>query len=115
MNDEARYRLAAAQTALVRALLAGDAAPAGFDPERLRIEASALLAKRRRIVERIRPDLTDVLDTRFTELFDTWATANPRHDGISAQADAHQFAGWLAVHGHLPRRRRWRRGSRVIP
>jgi hypothetical protein len=108
MSDEARRRLAAAQTALVRALLAGDDAPAGFDPEALRAEAAALLAKRRRTVERIRPDLIDVLGTRFAEVFDTWATANPRRYEISAQADANRFAAWLAAHGHLPRRRRGR-------
>jgi len=109
MSDPSRARLAAAQTALVRALLAGDAAPAGFDPERLRVEAAALLAKRRRTVERIRPDILDDLGARFTELFDNWATANPRRDGISARADADEFAAWLAAHDHLPRRRRWRR------
>jgi hypothetical protein len=108
MSDEARRRLAAAQTALVRALLAGDAAPAGFDPERLRIETATLLAKRRRIVEQIRPDITDVLGVRFTELFDAWAAANPRRDGISARTDADEFAAWLAARGH-PRRLRWRR------
>jgi hypothetical protein len=109
MSDEARNRLAAAQTTLLRALLAGAPAPAGFGPERLRVEAAALLAKRRRTVERIRPDLVDVLGARFPELFDTWATENPRRDGTSARADADEFAAWLAARGHLPRRPRWRR------
>lgn len=111
MSDEARRQLAAAQTALVRALLAGDAAPAGFDPERLRVEAATLLAKRRRVVEHIRPDTVDVLGARFAELFDTWAAANPRRDGTSARADADDFAAWLTTHGHLLRRRRWRHST----
>lgn len=41
----ARDRLEQAQTALLAALLAGGPAPPGFDPERLRIQAAALIAK----------------------------------------------------------------------
>lgn len=108
MSEQARRQLAAAQT-VVRALLAGGPAPAGFDPERLGIEATALLAKRRRVIQQIRPDLVDALGTRYTELFDTWAKEHPRRDRTSARTDADQFAAWLAGRGHLPKQRRWRR------
>ena len=104
MNHEAaRRRLSGAQAALLTALLAGTAAPDGFDPERLRIEAAALLAKRRRVIERLRPDLPDVLGERFAPHFDEWAASRPRRTGVTARADADAFATWLASHGHLCR------------
>lgn len=111
MTAEARRRLALAQSALVDALLAGGTAPAGFDPERIRVEAAALLAKRRRVAERLRPDLADALGDRFAGLFDTWASSHPPRAGVGAGADAAGFAAWAARHGHLPRarRRRWSR------
>jgi len=102
MSNQARRRLAADQTALIRALLAGDTPPDGFDPERLRVETATLLAKRQRTIERIRPDIIDILGARFTDIFNTWAAANPRKDRISPQADANEFATWLAARGHLP-------------
>lgn len=105
----ARERLAARQAGLVRALLAGAEPPPGFDPRRVRIEAAALRAKRRRVTERLRPDLADALGERFAPLFDAWAAANLRADGTTARADAAAFHGWLRSHGHLPSagRPRW--------
>lgn len=102
MTDQARRRLAAAQSALLRALVAGEAAPAGFDPERVRIGSAGLLAKRRRGVERHRPDLADTLGPRFAATFGAWATANPLLDGTSAHEDADRFAAFLTARGHLP-------------
>ena len=99
MSTEARRRLAHAQTELLAALLAGAEAPSGFDAQRLRIEAEALRAKRRRVVERLRPDLADTLGERFMELFDAWAVAHPRRDGTGARADAAAFAAWVQQDG----------------
>lgn len=115
MSDQARRGLASEQAALLHALLAGHPAPAGFDPRRLRIEADALRAKRRRTVERLRPDLVDELgEPRFAELFGVWAAAQPRRHGVSVQADADAFGAWVESHGrarrpwHHRRLRRWR-------
>lgn len=108
--DEARDRLAAAQVALVAALLAGEDAPPGFDRRRLRVEARSLLNKRRRVTELLRPDLAGALGDRYAPLFDEWAPAHPRRVGVTAHADADAFGEWLVEHGHRPaprRRRRW--------
>lgn len=102
-----RERLAARQAELARALLAGGAVPAGFDAHRVRVEATALHAKRRGITEKFLPEVTEHLGDRFTELFDTWAANHPRRTGTSFRADAADFATWLTEHGHLPHRRRW--------
>ena len=53
----ARRRLDRGQTQLLAALLGGAPPPAGFDPARLRVQADALLAKRRDRVARLLPDL----------------------------------------------------------
>ncbi|HEY8371280.1 MAG TPA: hypothetical protein VIL00_00915 [Pseudonocardiaceae bacterium] len=97
-----RERLASRQAELVRALLAGGPVPPGFDPRRVRIEAAALRNKRRRIAERLRPDLADALGNRFVELFDRWAVEHPRRTGVSFHEDLEAFAVWLVAHGHLP-------------
>lgn len=102
-----RDRLAARQAELARALLAGGPVPAGFDGHRIRVEATALHAKRRGITERFLADVVERLDGRHGELFDTWAADHPRRTGTSFRADAAAFADWLIDHGHLPRRRRW--------
>jgi hypothetical protein len=113
-DDGARERLAAAQAALTRALLAGADTPPGFDRRRLRVEARALLNKRRRVTELLRPDLADALGERYAPLFDAWGPAHPRRVGVTAHADAHAFGEWLVEHGHLPpqpvrrSRSRWR-------
>jgi len=100
--------LARRQAELVRALLAGGPVPPGFDPDRVRIEARALHAKRRSVAERVRPDLADTLGDRFAPLFDEWASTHPRRTGVSFRADLDEFATWLTASGHLPRRGRLR-------
>ncbi|SHG11068.1 hypothetical protein [Streptoalloteichus hindustanus] len=112
-DAERRHRLAAAQTDLLRALVLSADPPPGFDAERVRAQARALRAKRRRIVARLRPDLVDQLGDRFSPLFDAYAAANPRRAGSTTRQDASSFADWLAQRGEvLPPRRRWwwRRG-----
>ncbi|RZS43624.1 hypothetical protein EV193_102605 [Herbihabitans rhizosphaerae] len=96
-----REELAEQQAALLRALLAGGEVPPGFDAERLRVEADALLAKRRRVVAMLRPDLPEALGARYRELFDTYGRAHPRHVGTGMRADANAFADWLRERGEI--------------
>ena len=98
----ARDRLASRQAELVRALLAGGPVPTGFDEHRVRVEATALNNKRRRIAEQLRPDLADALDDRFAEVFDRWAATHPHRAGVSFHEDLESFAAWLSRHSHLP-------------
>ncbi|MBW4717481.1 hypothetical protein [Saccharothrix obliqua] len=114
MTEPQRERLAAAQAGLLRALLADGTPPAGFDPERLRVEARSLLNKRRGVVAALRPDVAAELADRFRPLFDEYARAHPRRDGTRFREDAAAFAEWATARGELtpPRRRRWwRRGT----
>lgn len=106
----ARDDLAARQLALVRALLAADPVPAGFDAHRVGVEAAALRSKRRSVASRLRPDLADHLEDRFGPLFDTWAVDHPKPVDLSFRADLDRFESWLYAEGHLtrPRRRWWR-------
>jgi hypothetical protein len=104
-----RQRLAEQQAALLRALLAGDAVPDGFDATRVAAQAAALLDKRRRVTALLRPDLAKALGDRFRALFDGYALGHPKQAGRSAREDAAAFAAWLTEHGHLPRRGVFRR------
>jgi hypothetical protein len=115
MTEPQRERLAARQAELLRALLAGGQPPPGFDPQRLRVEADALLAKRKRVVAALRPDVADALGARFGPLFTAYARARPRRDGIRGRADAAAFAAWLTERGELkPARRRLGRRLRSV-
>jgi hypothetical protein len=100
----ARRRLGLAQTQLLAALLGGAAPPAGFDPARLRVQADALLAKRRDLVAKLRPDLVETLAADFRDRFDAYARAHPR-PAAGARADAAAFARTVPAQ---PTRRRWR-------
>jgi hypothetical protein len=103
--DVARRRLADAQTRLLAALLGGAPPPPGFDPARLRVQADALLAKRRDLVAKLRPDLAETLAADFGDRFEAYARANPR-PAAGARADAAAFA--RAVQAQRTRRRRGR-------
>lgn len=92
----ARRRLAAAQTRLLAALLMGEPAPQGFDPARLRAQADALLAKRREVVARLRPDLAEAAGGQFQARFDSYARIHPRPAG-GARADAEAYALAIGV------------------
>lgn len=100
---DARERLADAQAALVRALLAGGSPPPGFDPERIARQAAALRAKRRRVIARLRPDLETALGAEFAPRFDAWAREHPPLVGTCPGADADAFAATVTL------RTRWRR------
>jgi hypothetical protein len=100
--SEARKHLAAQQEQLLAALLGDAQGPPGFDQEQLRVQRRALLNKRRRVVEKLRPDLADQLGDEFRPLFDSYATEHPRRPGRRARADAAEFARWLKRR-HRPR------------
>lgn len=109
MTRPQRERLAAQQAELLRALLGDGAPPPGFDADRLRVEARALLNKRRGIVAVLRPDVADALGEKFRPLFDAYARAHPRQAGSRAREDAAAFAEWAVARGEPapPRKRRW--------
>ncbi|WP_030910899.1 hypothetical protein [Streptosporangium amethystogenes] len=100
-EDAAREALAGAQAALLAALVAGEEAPPGFDRERLLIQESSLISKRRRTVARLRPDLAALLGDDFAAEFDAYARGRPKPPGGS-HADARDFAGRLRATGRLP-------------
>ncbi|MEU8383776.1 hypothetical protein [Streptosporangium sp. NPDC048865] len=100
-GETAREALARTQEALVAALVAGGEAPRGFDRERLRIQEAGLIAKRRRTVARLRPDLVALLGDGFAGEFDAYARGRPKPPGGS-HADARDFAGRLRAAGRLP-------------
>ncbi|WP_261377322.1 hypothetical protein, partial [Amycolatopsis bartoniae] len=106
MTQPQRDRLAAAQAALLHTLLADAPPPPGFDVDRLRVEAEALRAKRRRVVAKLAAEECRRLGERFPALFDEYARAHPRADGTRAREDARAFVQWARRHGHLRRRRK---------
>lgn len=107
MTQPQRDRLAAAQAEFLRAVLADGPAPAGFAPERLRVEAEALRAKRRRLVAHLEPEACARLGDQLAEVFDEYARAHPRAEGVRAREDARRFVKWARNRGHLRRRRWW--------
>lgn len=94
--------LAEQQAALVRALVAGAEAPAGFDADALAATAHALLHKRADEAARRFPLLAHACGTDFTAEFMAWASTRPK---ITTAADAAAFASEL---GLPPPRRNWR-------
>jgi hypothetical protein len=109
MTGPQREQLAAAQAELLRALLTDAAPPAGFDPERLRVEANALRSKRRGVVAMLQPDACAELDDRFVPLFNEFARSHPKSTGTRARQDAQDFVAWLYAEGHLAKPRWWQR------
>jgi hypothetical protein len=91
-------RLAAAEEQLLAALVAGDPVPPGFDAVRIRVQADALVAKRREVVARLRPDLVRAVGRAFRPCFDAYARAHPR-PVAGARADAEAFARALRRNG----------------
>lgn len=102
-----RERLARQQAELLAAVLrVGSPVPSGFDTDQLRVQRRSLLAKRRRLVERRRPDLVDRLGERFGPLFAEYAAEHPHLNGRGPRIDAERFTRWLTRRGVL---RRWQR------
>jgi hypothetical protein len=96
-----RERLAAEQAALVRALVAGDPVPGGFDPGRVAATSAALARKRGRDVARAWPALAGDLGEGFTGRFLAYAARRPPPARGGALADGLAFARELARQGHL--------------
>ncbi|NUS02672.1 MAG: hypothetical protein HOV97_08895 [Nonomuraea sp.] len=97
----ARRRLAEAQGRVVACLVTGAEAPEGFDRERLRAQAAGLVAKRRAVVARLRPDAAAAAGPRLAEEFAAYARARATPPP-GYRADADDFAAWLRARGHLP-------------
>ena len=109
-----RSELAERQAALLAALVAGGPAPAGIDASRVALEASALRAKRRRVLVRLLPvEVHEHLGADLTPRLDAWIAANPRRIGTSMHADADAFVAHLRTEGLLGRGRRRGWASRM--
>ena len=93
MTEDLRHALAEGQRALLLALVAGGPTPEGFDDARVRLQAAMLVARRRSLVERVRPDLraSPELPVRLA----AYAAAGPQPDG-GPRANAEAYEEWLA-------------------
>ncbi|MFI6712024.1 hypothetical protein ACIBF7_36690 [Nonomuraea sp. NPDC050478] len=94
MNEEPRRRLAERQGRVVAALVAGGEVPEGFDAERMRVQAWSLVAKRRSVVARLRPDAAAAAGEDLVALFAAYA-AERAEPPSGYRADADDFAAWL--------------------
>lgn len=105
---EARRRLGERQGAVVAALVGGGEVPEGLDAGRLRVQARSLVAKRRSVVARLRPEVAAAAGEDLAVLFAAYA-AERAEPPSGYRADADDFAEWLRRQGRLPaaRRRPW--------
>src|SRR5262245_16577495 len=87
-----RSELAAQQTALLQALVAGGPCPAGFDARRLQAAARSLERKRLREVADAWPLLVRDLGTEFESLFTSFAAKTARPSWGGPLADGFTFA-----------------------
>ena len=92
-SEYADAELTARQLSLVTALVAGGTPPAGVDPERVRIQALALVRKRSRSVARHRPELAANLGADFWPAFQRYAAADPAQPANTS--DAQRFARYV--------------------
>lgn len=81
--------LAERQAALVRALVADEPVPPGFDPDAVRAAADAILRKRARETAAHYPALVQATGPDFTARYIAWARGRPKG---GAAADALAFA-----------------------
>jgi hypothetical protein len=95
--------LAERQAALVRALVAGTAVPAGFDVDAIGAAADALLYKRAGEVARRFPLLAHACEGDFTARFTAWARTHPK---TTTSADAAAFAAAAGIDWNAAPRRR---------
>ena len=91
--DHGASSLAARQLALVSALVAGAAPPAGMAEDRVHIQAQALLRKRARSVARHQPDVAASLGDGFWPAFERYAAQSVLP--TSTAADAKAFASYI--------------------
>lgn len=99
--SEARDRLRARQGALVRALVAAQPLPPGFDAAWAGTTAGSLLRKRRRGVARAWPRLVRSLGRDYAPLFTEYAAAVPPASEGYYATDGARFAAWLEGSGRL--------------
>ncbi|MFG1947926.1 hypothetical protein [Nonomuraea sp. NPDC048826] len=111
--EERRGRLAERQERLLAALVAGGEAPEGFDAGRLRVQARSLVAKRRSVVARLRPDAAAAAGRDLVALFDAYA-ADRAGPPSGYRADADDFADWLRRQGRMRPAERKPWWSRVL-
>ncbi|WP_335938800.1 DUF692 domain-containing protein [Streptomyces sp. PTD5-9] len=96
-TEEARDGLAAAQTALLSALVAGAPAPPGFDERRLGVQTRALAVKRAGVVAKVAPELPEILGADYRPAFLAYAGSRPMSGGY--RRDALDFAEELLSTG----------------
>lgn len=97
-----RGELAARQASLVAALVTGATAPAGVDPDRVRVQAAALLRKRGRAVARAQPELAGALGPAFGEAFEEYVRSRTGRTLDCTATDAREFARYLRGAGGQP-------------
>ncbi|MGY3679006.1 DUF692 domain-containing protein [Streptomyces sp. TE33382] len=97
VRADARERLAAAQTALLSALVAGTEAPEGFDHRRLDVQSRALAAKRAGVVAKVAPELPEILGDGYRSAYLAYAMTRPLSAGY--RRDALDFAEHLLIAG----------------
>ncbi|BBJ40322.1 UPF0276 protein [Streptomyces antimycoticus] len=95
--DAVRERLALAQTSLLSALVGGTPPPEGFDRRRLRVQSTALTAKRASVVAKVAPELPEILGTGYRPAFARYADGRPMTGGY--RRDALAFAEHLLADG----------------
>jgi hypothetical protein len=102
MSVDARTRLATMQAELVAALGGHAAPPPGFDADRVRATAAALVTKRRRAVARTWTGLAEALGERWVERFAAFAAISPAPHTGGPLADGRTLLRWLAATGERP-------------
>lgn len=100
-KSEAAATLAQRQEALVRALVAGAATPAGFDGPDLAATAHGLLHKRADEVRRRFPGLAHAVGSDFTARYVDWARTRPKTTTVD---DAVAFAREVGLPDPIPKR-----------
>jgi hypothetical protein len=91
-----RDDLARRQAELVRALVAGEATPAGFDDAAVAATKEALIRKRAGEIGSRDPYLKYELGAEFLDHFRRWAHARPK---TSTAADTDAFRAWCIEQG----------------
>jgi uncharacterized protein (UPF0276 family) len=92
-TEVARQRVALAQAALLSALVAGTPAPEGFDRRRLRVQSTALAAKRADVVAKVAPELPGIIGSGYRQAFLSYTRTRSLSGGH--RRDALDFAEWL--------------------
>jgi hypothetical protein len=92
MPEPADHRAALAESqAKLAAALAGGQIPNGFDADRVKLAAQALIAKRRRVVAHLLPTVATSLGEQFVILFDAYVETEPHPPDERGIGDAAGF------------------------